>query len=101
MTMRLRDASRTFRGLFTAAALMLPLLPSPLTAGDQGKLFTGGASSRTAEGAIRGAIEDAENSAAAEQLYTCALVGKPQVFPRPNDPNGRVFSAEATVSCTP
>ena len=98
--MRLSIANRTLRVPFAVAGLMmLPLLPSPVTAGDQVRLFTGGGYGPTAEVAIRAAIEDAENSAASEQLYTCELVGEPQVFPR-KDPLRR-FSAEATVGCTP
>ena len=51
---------------------------------------------------IRRAIDDATTSASAYQLYTCTLVGQPQVFESTNDPNfGHVFRAEATVSCTP
>ena len=56
----------------------------------------------TAEVAIRSAIDDGANSAAAEGLYTCTPVGEPQVFETLNDRNfGHTFRAMATVSCTP
>jgi hypothetical protein len=67
-----------------------------------GKLFLGGGRGPTAEVAIRSAIDDGANSAAAEGLYTCTPVGEPQVFETLNDPNfGHTFRAMATVSCTP
>jgi hypothetical protein len=63
-------------------------------------LFDGGGYGPTAEVAIQGAIDDAGVSASASGLYNCTLVGEPQVFPRPNDPFGRFFNAQVTVSCT-
>ena len=52
--------------------------------------------------AIQSAIDDAANSAGAEQLYTCTRVGEPEVFESTNDPNFRhVVRAIATLSCTP
>lgn len=81
-------------GLFLAAA--------SVSAGGAAKLFTGGGYGPTPELAVQAAIEDAENSASSEQLYTCVLVGDPQVFgPRPGPRGGVRFTAEATVSCTP
>ncbi|MFD9880860.1 hypothetical protein ACFWZT_05305 [Streptomyces alboflavus] len=89
----------------TGVTLTVLLVGSPLAvadAGAQAKLFTGGGRGPTAAVAIQSAIGDAEASAGAEQLYTCALVGEPLVFESFNDPNfGHVFRAEATVSCTP
>ena len=71
-------------------------------ADSNGKLFQGGGRGPTAEVAIQSAIDDAETSASAEQLYTCTPVGEPEVFESTNDPNfGHVFRAMATVSCTP
>jgi hypothetical protein len=72
------------------------------SADSDGKLFQGGGRGPTAEVAIQSAIDDAANSASAEQLYTCTQVGEPEVFESTNDPNfGHVFRAMATVSCTP
>lgn len=75
--------------------LIVGLTAASLEAG-VAKLFTGGGYGATAANAVRAAIEDAENSASSEGLYTCELVGEPLIFPR----RGR-FNAEATVSCTP
>ncbi|MFC7304668.1 hypothetical protein ACFQVC_10620 [Streptomyces monticola] len=85
------------------AALSLLAVAVPQAAADpQAKLFTGGGRGPTAAVAIQSAVEDAETSASAEQLYTCVLVGEPQVFETLDDPNfGHVFRAEATVGCTP
>ena len=93
MRMRLRIA--------VAGLALLPLLPSAAAGAARVQLFTGGGYGPTAAVAVQAAIDDAVNSAASEQLYTCELVGEPQVFPRPTDPFGHVFSAEATVGCTP
>ena len=89
-----------------AAALAIvgtSLLPVVATSSEAEayRLFTGGGYGPTPALAVQAAIEDAENSASAEQLYTCELVGQPMVFPRPNSPRGPSFNAEATVSCTP
>ena len=54
----------------------------------------------TGEAAIQAAIEDAGVSVSASGLYNCALVGEPQVFPRPNDPFERLLNAQVTISCT-
>jgi hypothetical protein len=75
---------------------------SSAPADSDGMLFDGGGRGPTAEVAIRRAIDDAETSASAYQLYTCTPVGQPQVFESTNDPNfGHVFRAQVSVSCTP
>lgn len=93
-------------GLVAVAGFALSLLmgsaQATAGAGAEPRLFTGGGRGPTAAVAIQSAIGDAETSAAAEQLYTCTLVGEPQVFESPDDPVfGHVFRAEATVGCTP
>jgi hypothetical protein len=81
-------------GLFLAGA--------SLSAGGAAKIFTGGGYGSTPELAVQAAIEDGKNSASAEQLYTCVVVGEPQTFgPRPGPRGGVRFTAEANVSCTP
>ncbi|WJV44712.1 hypothetical protein [Streptomyces flavofungini] len=95
------------KGRLAVAGVVLSVLvvgspPAVADSAASAKLFTGGGRGPTAAVAIQSAIDDAETSAAAEQLYTCALLGEPQVFESFNDPNfGHVFRAEATVSCTP
>jgi hypothetical protein len=57
-------------------------------------LFDGASFGPTIEVAIQGAILDAEVSASAYQLFTCELVGEPQIFPGPNPEWGRNFRAQ-------
>jgi hypothetical protein len=68
---------------------------------DSPMLFTGASFGPTPEVAIQGAIGDAETSASAYQLFTCRMVGDPQIFPGPNPEWGRNYSAQVTVACTP
>lgn len=82
-----------------ALGLLACLAPTSYAAG--ARLFTGGGYALDAAGAVQAAIEDAENSAGAEQLYTCELVGEPQVFVRSHPRWGVQYTAEATVGCTP
>jgi hypothetical protein len=93
---------RKSRAALAVACTGLFLAAASASAGGAAKLFTGGGYGTTPELAIQSAIEDAKNSASAEQLYTCVLVGEPQTFgPRPGPKGGVRFTAEATVSCTP
>jgi hypothetical protein len=92
---------RTGATLAVTGAVVSLLGVASAPASSSGMLFDGGSSGPTAEVAIRGAIEDAAVSASAYGLYNCTPVGEPQVFPRPNDPFGRFFSAQVRVSCTP
>jgi hypothetical protein len=89
--------------LTVAAAILCSLPASSPVAGAQssGMYFDGGGSGPTAEVAVRRAIEDAEVSASAYQLFTCEQVGEAQIFPRPNDQFGRFFGAQVRVFCTP
>lgn len=99
---RMRCYVRKSRAALAVACTGLFLAAASVSAGGAAKLFTGGGYATTPEGAIQAAIGDAENSASAEQLYTCVLVGEPQTFgPRPGPKGGLRFTAEATVSCTP
>jgi hypothetical protein len=102
MTLR-RGGRRTGATLaVTGAVVGLLGVAPPVPAESSGTVFTGGGRGPTAEVAIRSAIDDAANSAAAVGLYTCTPVGEPQVFESTNDPNfGHIFRAMADVSCTP
>jgi hypothetical protein len=65
------------------------------------EFFTGGGYGPSPEVAIQAAIWDAETSASAYMLYTCEVVGEPEVFPRSDDIRGNYFGAQVTVHCTP
>jgi hypothetical protein len=87
--MRLCSVGRRPGAALAVTAVVVSLLgaaPSARAASD-GMLFTGGGRGPSADVAIRRAIDDATTSASAYQLYTCTLVGEPQVFESTNDPN--------------
>jgi hypothetical protein len=101
MNKQLPDLCR--RALPKAAATLLCVFAtstSVVGAESDWMLFDGAAFGPTVEVAIQGAIDDAENSASAYQLYTCRLVGEPQIFPGPNPEWSRNFTAQVTVACT-
>jgi hypothetical protein len=89
--------------LAAASAILWALAAASPAMGAQGDgmLFDGASFGPTEEAAIQGAIDDAEASASAYQLYTCELVGEPQIFPGPNPEWHRNFRAQVTVECTP
>jgi hypothetical protein len=62
-------------------------------------IFDGAGYGSTAETAVRQAIGDAQVSASAYQLFTCELVGEPEVFPQPPG-SLRAFRAHVRMRCT-
>jgi hypothetical protein len=90
---------RTGATLAATGAVVSVLGVASAPASSSGMLFDGGSSGPTAEVAIQGAIDDAVVSASAYGLFNCTQVGEAQVFPRPNDPFGRFFSAQVQVFC--
>ena len=83
------------------AAAVLCALAAPAAAQSDGMFFDGGGFGPTEDIAIRRAIEDAEVSASAYQLFTCELVGEPQIFPGTHPERGPVIRAQVRVFCTP
>jgi hypothetical protein len=63
------------------------------------ELFDGGGYGPTAETAVQQAIGDAETTASAYGLYTCELIGEPQVFQQPPG-SLRAFRAQVRLRCT-
>ncbi len=92
---------RIRRAPLIVALLCALTASSPAIAQDGGMFFDGASVGPTEEVAIQGAIWDAETSAQAYQLFTCELVGEPQIFPGPNPEWGRKFRAQVRVFCTP
>ena len=87
-----------------ATILVLTMASSPATgsAADTPwvpESFDGGGYGSTAQSAIYAAIGDAENTASGYGLYTCELVGEPQVFPQPPG-SLRRFTAQVKLRCT-
>jgi hypothetical protein len=99
---RMTAFGRKSRAVLAVGCAGLFLAVASVGAGGVAKVFTGGGYGSTPEGAIQGAIWDAEGSASAEQLYTCTLVGQPRIFGPSVGPRGGVrWNAEADLSCTP
>jgi hypothetical protein len=98
--MNQRWGRRAGAGLTVAAGAMavVMLVAAPATASP---LFCGAGRGLTAENAIQGAFDDAQNSAQSVGFYgACTLVGEPQIFETFNDPNfGHIFRAQVTVTC--
>ncbi len=98
--MNLRWSRRAGAGLAAAAGAtaLVMLVASPATASP---LFCGAGRGLTAQVAIQGAFDDAQNSAQSEGFYgACALSGEPQIFEVFNDPYfGHLFRAQVTVTC--
>jgi hypothetical protein len=87
---------RNSRAALAVVGTGLFLATASASAGGAAKLFTGGGYGPTPQLAIQAAIEDGQNSASSEQLYTCALVGQPRVFGPFSGPRGGVrYTAEA------
>jgi hypothetical protein len=101
MPMNLRTHARRIAfplSTMAASAAVLALTMSSATASG---LWCGAGRGPTAEVAIQSAIGDAESSAAGEGLFSCELVGEPQVFETFNDPNfGHVFRAQVNMACS-
>jgi hypothetical protein len=101
MAMTLRSRVRWIGAPLTVGAASVTALIMFATAATASGLYCGGGRSLTAEGAIQSAIADAENSASGDGLFTCELVGEPQVFESFNDPNfGHVFRAQVNMACS-
>ena len=60
--------------------------------------FDGGGYGPTAEQAVWAAIDDAQVTASGFGLFTCRLVGAPEVFPSSNP--RRPFNAQVRMHCT-
>lgn len=94
--MRLRFSVRTLGLAFAlAGASTTTSFAQPVP-----EFFDGGGSGPTPDTAVQQAIWDAETSASAYGLFSCELVGEPEVFPRPPG-SLRAFSAQVRLHCTP
>ncbi|MFF5288974.1 hypothetical protein [Paractinoplanes globisporus] len=91
---------RTGTGLAASAGAtaLVMLVASPATASP---LFCGAGRGLTAQVAVQGALDDAQNSAQSEGFYgPCTLSGEPQIFEVFDDPYfGHIFRAQVTVTC--
>ena len=88
------------RSLLRTLALALGLAgatAAPALAQFVPAVFDGGGSGSTAESAVFAAIDDAQQTASGFGLFTCELVGDPQVFT--SSRAVRPFSAQVRLYC--
>ena len=99
--MKLGTHARRIRMLVSTVAGSVVALVLAASMASASALWCGGGRGPTAQIAIQRAIDDAETSASGEGLFSCTLVGEPQVFESFNDPNfGHVFRAQVNMACT-
>jgi hypothetical protein len=89
------------RAALAVLGTVLFLFVPPSAKAQEFEFFTGGGYGPTPETAVQAAIWDAETTASSYMLYTCEVVGEPEVFPRSDDIRGNYYGAQATVHCTP
>jgi hypothetical protein len=82
--------------LLVAVALLAPA--SVLLADDWG-LFIGAGYASQPESAIYSAIEDAEGCAASVGLYSCTMVGEPEIFIGTGHNGGIRYTAQVKLDC--
>ena len=101
MIMTLRSRVRSIGAPLTIGAASVTALVMFASSASAAGLYCGGGRGPTANVAIQRAIEDANTSASGDGLFTCELVGEPQVFESLNDPNfGHVFRAQVNMACS-
>ncbi|MGW7518918.1 hypothetical protein ACWGJ2_25355 [Streptomyces sp. NPDC054796] len=80
----------------TAAALLSVAVPAMASTAQ----YCGAGRGLTAEVAVQGAIDDAQNSASGDGRFHCELEGQPQIFEVFDDPNfGHIFRASVVMNC--
>jgi len=66
-----------------------------------GGLFQGGGYGPTPAVAIQAATEDAQACAESVGLYTCTMVGEPEIFVGTGPKGGVRYTAQVSLECTP
>jgi hypothetical protein len=86
--------------VFGLLAAVVLLAPASVLLADWG-LFMGGAYGSTPQSAVHAATEDAEACAASVGLYSCTMVGEPEIWVG-TGPNGGVrYTAQVSLDCNP
>ena len=94
--MKLTSTNRKRAFVVLAAALVFA--PASVLLADWG-LFMGGGNGSTPESAVYAAIEDAEACAASVGLYTCTMVGEPEIFIGTGPKGGIRYTAQVSLDC--
>jgi hypothetical protein len=93
--MKLTSSNR--KRLFVLLAAVL-VAPASVVLADWG-LFMGAGRGSTVQSAVHAAVEDAEGCAASVGLYSCTMVGEPEIWVG-TGPNGGVrYTAQVSLDC--
>jgi hypothetical protein len=95
MAMNLRTHTRRSGVPLTMGAASLTVLALTAVSASASGLYNGCSFGPTPERAIEKAIDDAENSASGDGLFTCELVGEPLVWR-----DGPRFRAAVDMACS-
>jgi hypothetical protein len=93
--MRLRTYARRIGAPLTMGAASLTVLALTAMSASASPLYNGCSFGSTPERAIAKAIDDAENSASGDGLFTCEVVGEPLVWW-----DGLRFRAAVDMACS-
>jgi hypothetical protein len=94
--MKLTSSNR--KRAFVLLAAVVLLAPASAALADWG-LFMGAGRGVTPESAIDAAVEDAEGCAQSVGLYSCTMVGEPEIWVG-TGPNGIVrYTAQVSLDC--
>jgi hypothetical protein len=94
--MKLTSSNR--KRVFVLLAAVVLLAPASVVLADWG-LFMGAGRGVTPGSAINAAVEDAEGCAESVGLYSCTMVGEPEIWVG-TGPNGGVrYTAQVSLDC--
>lgn len=85
---------------FVLLAAVVLLAPASVLLADWG-LFMGAGHGVTPESAIYAATEDAEACAASVGLFTCTMVGEPEIWVGTGPKGGVRYTAQVSLDCAP
>ena len=94
--MKLTSSNR--KRLFVLLAAVVLLAPASVVLADWG-LFIGAGHGPTEASAISAATEDAEACAESVGLYTCTMVGEPEIWIGTGPKGGIRYTAQVSLDC--
>jgi hypothetical protein len=94
--MKLTSSNR--KRLFVLLAAVAVLAPASAVLADWG-LFMGAGHGSTVPSAVYAAVEDAEGCAASVGLYSCTMVGEPEIWVGTGPKGGVRYTAQVSLDC--
>ena len=94
--MKLTSSNRKRAFVLLVAAVLLA--PASVLLADWG-LFMGAGHGTTPQSAIYAAVEDAEGCAASVGLYSCTMVGEPEIWVGTGPKGGVRYTAQVSLDC--